>query len=269
MRNLIFVLTTCFIMTIANTAYANPYLDALPAWAETLERYVDDQGRVDFDALSKDTSRLDEFVQAVAEVSPATNPELFATSEEVLAYHINTYNALAMRGVIERDIPSNFSTLLKRASFFKFRSVRIGQKKTNLYDYENKVIRPLGEARVHFVLNCMVVDCPKLPNTVFRAETLEQDLQAATVAFFNNEKYIQVNLDKKQAWLSRLLKFYTKDYVPSGEKQALIAYVNQFREQAIPESYKVKFLDYDWTINKQPEPLVSKIATGDSQVKDG
>ena len=262
MRNLFFWFTTITLMATANLAQANAYTTALPAWAETLERFVDEDGRINFIELAKDTSRLDEFVEAVGQVSPENNPELFSTSSEVLAYHINSYNALAMKGVIERDIPKNFSSLLKRASFFKFRGVTIGTKRTNLYDYENKVIRPLGEARVHFVLNCMVVDCPRLPNTVFTADNLEQDLQAATVEFFNNQKYIQVNDDKKQAWLSRLMKFYTKDYVPTGDKQALISYVNQYREQAIPQAYKVKFLDYDWTINQQPMPFVSIVDVG-------
>ncbi len=265
MRIVTSVFFALFLMVSTSMAHANPYLKALPAWADTLERFVDDQGRVDFVGLSKDTTRLDEFVTVIGQVSPQTNPEMFDTPEKVLAYHINTYNALAMRGVIDRGIPKNFNTLFKRASFFKFRGVTIGEKRTNLYDYENKVIRKLGEPRVHFVLNCMVVDCPKLPNRVFRAETLEEDLQTATLQFFNNEKYIQLNADKKQAWLSRLMKFYTKDYVASGDKQALIGYVNQYREQAIPQAYKVKFLDYDWTINQQPKPFVSKVAPVNGQ----
>lgn len=267
MRTLLFFVTAIIatLMTSTSMAQANPYINALPAWAETLERFVDNDGRIDFAELSKDTSRLDEFVEAVAKVSPENNPELFDTPAEVLAYHINSYNALAMSGVIDRGIPKDFSSLLKRASFFKFRGVTIGSKRTNLYDYENKVIRPLNEPRVHFVLNCMVVDCPRLPNKVFTADTLEQDLQTATLEFFNNQKYIQVNDTKKQAWLSRLMKFYTEDYVPSGDKQALISYVNQYREQAIPQVYKVKFLDYNWTINQQPAPFVSKVVVG----KDG
>ncbi len=243
----------------ASNGMANPYADALPAWQQTLNDFVDDQGRIDFHALSKDTSSLDVFVDAVAKVSPRSNPDLFSTSEEVLSYHINAYNALAMRGVIERDIPDNFSSLLKRASFFKFRSVVIGGKKTNLYDYENKVIRPLGEARMHFVLNCMVVDCPPLLKKVYKPATLEADLQSATLAFFNNEKYVQINDAKQEVWLSRLLKFYTEDYVSSGKKRDLIGYVNQYREQAIPQNFKVKFLSYDWTVNQQPEPFASKV----------
>lgn len=240
-------------ITFALDVNSNPYQDHLSDWAETLTRFVDEQGRTDFISLEKDTAQLQKFVDAVGQVSPASHPELFPSKEHVLAYHINTYNALAMKGIINRGIPKNLSSLLKRASFFKFRKITIGGKKTNLYDYENKVIRPLGEARVHFALNCMVIDCPRLPLKVFTPESLEQDLQAAAEEFFNKAKHIEISESKKTVYLSGIMKFYTKDYVESGKKQDLLAYVNQYRSDAIPADYRVKFLDYDWTINQAPE----------------
>lgn len=247
------LLITVLILSAAPSyAQSNPYQETLADWATTLEQHVDAQGRTDFIALSKDTSTLQRFVDAIAKVSPTTNPELFSTREQVLAFHINAYNALAMKGVIERGIPKHLNSFIRRASFFKFRKVVIGGEKTNLYDYENKVIRPLGEARLHYALNCMVVDCPRLPQTVFVAETLEQNLQTAAKEFFSKPKHIKIDDTKKRVYLSGIMKFYTEDYVASGKKQDLIAYVNQFRDQPIPENYKVKFLDYDWTINQSP-----------------
>jgi len=239
------------IQSTPKSSKANPYLDALPLWSRVLEKFVDEQGRTDFKALASDVDELKQFLAVIAEISPTSHPDLFDNQQKVLAYHVNAYNALAMWGVIERDIPKNFSSLLKRASFFKFRSVQIGGKKTNLYDYENKVIRPLGEPRMHFALNCMVVDCPRLPQTVFTAENLEQDLQNAAVEFFNKDKHIQIKTESQQVHLSGIMKFYTKDYVASGKKQDLIGYVNQYRESSIPETYKVKFIKYDWAVNQQ------------------
>lgn len=238
--------------TLTVRAETNFYQEALSDWAATLDMFVDDQGRTDFVALSKDTAQLQRFVDAIGNVSPTSHPHFFATPEHVLAYHINAYNALAMKGVIERNIPKHLNSLFRRASFFKFRSVTIGGKKTNLYDYENKVIRPLGEARLHFALNCMVVDCPRLPQKIFVAETLEEDLQLASREFFNKPKHIKLDASKKIVFLSGIMKFYTKDYVASGKKQDLLGYANQFRDQPIAEDYRVKFLDYDWTINQQP-----------------
>lgn len=239
-------------MKSANAETDNLYKIHLTDWAQTLERFVDEQGRTDFIALERDTSQLQKFVEAVGKVSPKTHPEFFPSEAHIIAYHINTYNALAMKGIIERGIPKHLNSLWKRASFFKFRSIVIGGQKTNLYDYENKVIRPIGEARVHFALNCMVVDCPRLPTEVFTPETLEQDLQAVSVEFFNKTKHIEIDHSNKRVSLSGIMKFYTKDYVESGKKQDLVAYVNQFRSDKVPSDYRVKYLDYDWTINQAP-----------------
>lgn len=241
-----------------NETQDNPYLAALPNWQVVLNTYVDNEGRVDFIGLSKNTEQLDIFVKAVGQVSPDSTPDLFPRSQDIMAYHLNTYNALAMKGVIDRGIPNNFSTLWKRASFFKFRKVVIGGKKTDLYTYENKVIRPIGEARAHFALNCMVKDCPRLPMDVFHADSLESDLQAASIEFFNKDKHIKIDPVAKEVHLSGIMKFYTKDYVASGKKEDLIAYVNQFRDQAIPSDYKVKFIKYDWTVNQQPLSIVKR-----------
>lgn len=241
------------ISTSQASAAQSLYHAALPQWASTLETYVDTEGRVDFYALKQQPSDLKKFVDAIEKISPISHPELFKTRDEVLAYHVNTYNALAMWGVLERDIPKNFNTLIKRASFFKLRNVVIGGKKTNLYDYENKVIRPLDEARTHFALNCMVRGCPRLPQKIFQPETLDQSLQAASIEFFNQKKHIQIDHEAKQVKLSGIMKFYTKDFTPTGKKQDLISYVNQFVEQKIPEDYKVKYIKYDWTINQQPK----------------
>ena len=249
----LFVLLFGLFMT-SNQVFAedgNVYLENLPKWKNVLINYVDDQGRIDFASLSQNMTDLDDFVTAIEAVSPTSHPQLFETQSKVLAYHANAYNALAMKGVIDREIPKNFSTLLKRASFFKFRKVVIGGKKTDLYTYENKVIRPLGEARMHFVLNCMVKDCPRLPREPFYAQTLESDLQIAAKEFFNKEKHTRIDSQKKVLNLSGIMKFYTKDYVASGKKQDLVEYVNQFREDKVPSDYKVKFIKYDWTVNKQ------------------
>lgn len=233
-------------------AEENLYLEALPAWQATLSQFVDDEGRIDFIALAEDPANLQTFVDAIAQVSPRSHPQLFPTQDAVLSYHINTYNALAMHGVIERGIPDNFSSFFKRASFFKLRKVKIGGKKTDLYTYENKVIRAIDEPRAHFALNCMVRDCPRLPQEVFEPETLEAKLDLLTREFLSKPKYIRIDHEARVVELSFIFKLYTKDFVESGKVKDLGQYVNQYVEPAIPDDYKVKIMKYDWTINHRP-----------------
>ncbi len=245
-------LALCALLLLPSVAPASSYHEALKDWAYVLESYVDEQGRIDFVSLGKAPEPLQRFVHFINTNGPASDPEKFNSAAEVLAYHINAYNALAMHGVLERDIPKDFSSFFKRASFFKFRRVRVDGQKTNLYDYENQVIRPLGDARVHFALNCMVHACPRLPRTPFVAGELDAQLDSATREFFSNERHIRVDHERKALWLSEILKFYTEDFVPSGRRDDLVAYVNGYLQTAVPEDYRVRFIPYDWTINQQP-----------------
>lgn len=240
------------IAQIEGASGPDSYEAALQSWELVLEKYVDNIGRTDFIALADDSSDLRRFVDYVGSISPASDPTQFDTPDKILAYHINAYNALAMLGVIEREIPEDFDSFFKRAGFFKFRSVVVGGKKTSLYDYENKVIRPLGDPRAHFALNCMVRDCPKLPMIPFRADTLEQQLELAAQEFFADEKKLRIDHEKRTVFVSSILDFYTEDFVVSGKSRDLPGYINNYLENPVPEKFKVKFIKYDWTINQRP-----------------
>jgi len=231
---------------------AETWPEAMAAWSQVLERHVDEQGRTDFAALAADPGPLETVVAFIARVSPGSHPERFAGEQAVLAYHINAYNALAMHGVIDEGIPEDFGNFFKRAGFFKFRKIIIGGRKTSLHDYENDVIRPLGEPRIHFALNCMVRDCPRLPREPFRAETLDAQLEAVTREFFNKPKHLRVDHEAETVWVSEILDFYTEDFAASGRAEDLIPYINRYRAEPVPAPYEVRFIDYDWTVNRQP-----------------
>lgn len=228
------------------------FSSALARWETVLQRFVDGKGRIDFEALAAERGDLDAFVDWIARVSPATAPELFPTPQHVLAYHINAYNALAMQGVVDAEIPDGFGSFFDRLRFFKLRSVTIGGVKTSLHDYENKVIRPLGEPRVHFALNCMVRDCPRLPREPFRPETLDAQLEAAAREFFSKERHLRIDHEKGEIWVSEILDFYTEDFTGNDDPQGLVFYVNRYLADPVPVDYRVRFIRYDWTLNRQP-----------------
>lgn len=235
----------------ANSDVQADYAAALNDWQQILSTYVDAEGRTDFIALGDAPAKLQNYVTLVATYGPSSNPAGFSTPENVLAYHLNTYNALAMHGVIDEGIPEAFDSFFKRAGFFRFRGVTIDGEQTNLYDYENKVIRPLNDPRIHFALNCMVRDCPRLPQTAFTADRVNAQLDQATREFINSSKYVQVDHEKKQVRVSAIFDFYTRDFVPSGKTRDLPDYINRYRNEPLPKDYKVRYMKYDWTINQQ------------------
>lgn len=221
-------------------------------WSLVLALYVDKEGKIDFKSLAKEPEYLKTYIDVIARMSPTSHQAVFTSQAEVLSYHLNAYNALAMWGVIERDIPCDFDSFFKRLWFFKLQTVIVGNKSTSLYDYENDVIRVFNEPRVHFALNCMVKDCPRLPQERFKANTLEEQLSDLTEDFFNKKKHLNIDHQHGFIYVSEILDFYTEDFVDSGKKQDLLVYINQYSVEKIPLNYEVKFFNYDWTINQQP-----------------
>ena len=255
MKKIILLLISLFLVGCASVP--RPAGNAVPAtpppydaWARVLEKYVDDQGRINFAGAARDRADLDRFVAYIYDNGPNNQPQLFPTPAHVMAFHINAYNALAMHKVIATGIPET-NAGLKKVGFFYLGKVQVGGVPISLYDYENKVIRSLGEPRIHVALNCMSVSCPRLPREVFTAEKLEAQLTREAKLFFNEARNVAVDDVNKSVAISEILKFYTEDFLT--QSSSLIAYVNRYRDIKINEQYRVTFFNYDWTINRQPQ----------------
>ncbi len=221
------------------------------AWERVLARFVDERGRVAFAALERERADLDRFVSWVYATGPNNRPELFPARAEVLAYHLNAYNALAMYGVLAAGGPRSLSEYgLFR--FFVLRRVAVGGEAMSLYRYENAVIRPLGEERVHFALNCMAVSCPRLPRTPFRAESLEVSLAGEARRFFAEPRNVEVDPARRAVRLSAILDFYPEDFL--AKAPSLAAYANRHRASPLPADYRVEFIPYDWTVADAEAP---------------
>lgn len=221
------------------------------SWKKVLQKNVDDRGKIAFKNLATDHTDLLFYLAHIAKTDPDFIPKNTKHKLQKLTFHINSYNALAMYGVVYHKIPKDFNRFVDRARFFKFTEYNIGGTHISLYDYENKIIRPMGDPRVHFALNCMVVDCPRLPNTPFTPEKLDSQLKEAAIEFLNDPKKVFVDPLNKEVLVSEILKFYKEDFVNPKQAASLLEYVNRFRKEKIPLSYKVRFFKYDWTVNGQ------------------
>ena len=234
----------CISIASARAQPPDPY----EHWAQVLTRFVDERGEVDFRALARERGNLDAFVDYVARVSPRSAPDAFPSRDTKLAYYINAYNALAMFNVIDTDFPKSLSGLTK-VRFFGFKRFTIGGERMTLYTLENDIIRPLGDERVHFALNCMSVGCPRLPREPFTPNKLSQQLDDEARRFFAETRNLQLLPERKLVRASSILKFYTEDFL--AKSPTLTAYINKYASSQIPGDYQVEFIDYDWTVNDQ------------------
>lgn len=223
-------------------------VDALAHWTRVLNRFVDEQGRVDFVGLAQERGALDAYVAWVAAVSPHNAPERFPTTGSQLAFHINSYNALSMYNVLEAGLPRSLSGL-KKVHFFVLRKLVVGGRRISLYDYENDVIRPLGDPRVHFALNCMVVSCPRLPRKPFAASTVDQALDTQARQFFGETRNLRVDHGARTVTFSEILAFYREDFL--AVEPSVQAYARRYHDGPVPDEYAVRFTPYDWRVNHQ------------------
>jgi hypothetical protein len=220
------------------------------AWEGVLRRHVDTQGRVNFAAIAAEPAPLAAIVAEIGNVGPDNQPGLFPGREQVLAWRINAYNALAMFGIVQRGIPASLN-LIGRFAFFVNTTIRVAGRNTSLKSFEDDVIRPMGEERIHFALNCMVRGCPRLPQEAFRPQRLEAQLSAAAREFCESGYHVRPDPQRQAVFLSQIFDFFTVDFVPA-KAPSLLVYANRWRRQRLEETWTVRFFDYDWTINSQP-----------------
>ncbi len=200
-------------------------------------------GKVDYKAI-KDNPNFSVYIDTL-KMKPN-----FDNKNQELAYWINAYNALVIKGILDGGSPSTF---FSRQSFFKGDEYELAGMQINLNDLERKVIIPIGEPRIHFAINCASTSCPKLQSNVFEAEILDQQLTEATNTFINDTMRNYFDPATKTAHISKIFDWFEEDFVKhSGSVQKYLAqYVNDetVANDLRAENYKIKYLKYDWSLN--------------------
>jgi Protein of unknown function, DUF547 len=245
------------------------------AFSRVLQRFVDDEGRVDYAGLKAEPSDLERYYQLVAAYSPDSNPELFPTESSKLAYWINAYNAVSMSivvahypidGIGDIGAPFPFSLFSQRSGFFFFQRATFGGKTTSLYYLEHYVIRKrFAEPRVHFALNCASRGCPHLPRHAFSGQHLDAELEREVRRFFAEERNLRIDHAERRVFLSSILNWYKGDFLDWYAKRfpdreaTLLTYAATYCPERADElrraaGYSIDFVPYDWRLNDQHAP---------------
>ena len=180
------------------------------AWDALLRRYVDAQGLVDYASWKRqDVAALDAYLNELSTGSRT----LPAPREARLAFWINAYNAVTIRGIL-REYPTtsirNHTARLVGYNIWKDLLLHVDGAQHSLDAIEHDVLRPMGEPRIHFAIVCASIGCPKLLNRAYRPEALESQLQANAKAFFASPKHFQV--EQRSVRLSPILDWFAQDF---------------------------------------------------------
>ena len=232
-------------MLLSLSVAAGPAVDH-GIWEELLLQY-NRQGQVDYAGLKKEEARLDAYLDMLAGIDPQA-----LARDDQFAFYLNAYNAwtikLILTGYPGVESIKDLGSLLK--SPWKKKFVRIKGEILTLDQIEHDILRPqFRDPRIHFAVNCASKSCPALYGEAFVGGRLHAQLDDATKRFINDERFNR--LDGKTLYVSSIFKWYNEDF-----KGGIVGFFEQYASPELKESIlanqknlKVKYLDYDWSLN--------------------
>ncbi len=206
---------------------------------------------VDYAALRRDHADLDRYRAQLAKAAVPSDEEARK------AHLINAYNAWTLAWV-ERNLPADerkwpewtiksggtvFTSVWKRYTF------ALGGERYTLDQVEHEMLRPMGDPRIHFAINCASRSCPPLVLEPYVAARLSAQLDAAALAFVRDTNHVR--LEDGKLLVNPILNWFAADFEKAGGVRA-------FLRARAPEGpiakhlagdRKIGFFAYDWRLN--------------------
>jgi Protein of unknown function, DUF547 len=211
--------------------------DLHDAFDAILKKYVSSTGKVNYKSLKENKADLEAYTKALSDNPPADK----APKNERFAYWINAYNAFTLKLIVD-NYPLSSITKLDGGKPWDVKRITIGGKKYSLNDIENNILRPMGDARIHFAINCAAKSCPPIHNVAFTAANLNSVLESRTKRFINDTKANA--LKDSELKISKIFDWYGKDFDKIPE------FINRFAITKVKTDAKIGFMDYDWSLNE-------------------
>ncbi len=211
------------------------------AWNRVLARHVKPGSKagitanlVNYAALARDA----DFAMAQKDIS-AFNPAELKSRAEKMAFYINAYNIAAAAKVISRYPTPSITA--QGDGVWKENAITLGGKTFSLDAIENTVLRPMGDARIHFAIVCASLSCPDLRREAYTAAKLAGQLEAQTRSFIANTSK-GVRIEGNKIHQSAIFIWFAKDFndVPAFQKKYL---------KALPAAGERIEIPYNWSLN--------------------
>ncbi len=233
-------------------------------WESVLKKHVIREGvatKVKYFEIQKDRADLDLYLKEIQAVKLTEYKSW--TEQQKLAFLFNSYNALTVEIILRNSSPQKPLQSIKdignvlrstwKMKFFTF----LGES-SHLDHIEQEIARPqFDEPRLHFAFNCAAVGCPNLLSEAFIPDRLNQQLDQASKDFLTDRTRNRLSKDGKTLELSQIFNWYGEDFEKSKKFKSLRYFIATY--MPLPEKVaiqvrsgdiKLKFLEYDWSLNK-------------------
>lgn len=235
---------TCILMTICVFAQKAP---SHQQWDKLLKKHIDESGMVNYKGFQKDKEALDSYLKTLSEHAPQSS----WSENDQKAYWINAYNAFTVSLILQnypvKSIKDIAGKVYKVNTPWDIKFINIGGKKYDLNNIEHGILRKkYNDPRIHFVLVCAAISCPKLRDEAYTGSQLDAQLEEAGREFLNDKSKNRISADR--AALSKYFSWYQGDFIKKG---SLVNFVNKYSQTKIDSNTKIEFLDYNWSLNEQ------------------
>ncbi|PIZ30114.1 MAG: DUF547 domain-containing protein, partial [Alphaproteobacteria bacterium CG_4_10_14_0_8_um_filter_53_9] len=180
-------------------------------------------------------------MQALQKVSTLAH----ATPSERKAFWINAYNFLTIDLITsknEKTSIKNLGGLIQ--SPWKIYRWKVGGKDVTLDEIEHKILRPMGDPRIHMAINCASISCPDLRQEAYTASKLEQQLDQQTrTALKNTGKILRYDAATNTLFLSSIFKWFDEDFKPD-----VMTWLKRYEIHS-SDNTKIQYLTYNWELN--------------------
>lgn len=222
--------------------------------------------RVDYERLAADRSGLDSYLAGLEGTDPSVL--LGASEDDRLAFWINAYNACMLKRVLDHYPIKRAGGLLRVVNAAAGRPAdsvwQIPDVFTGAHcpvagalrsqdEIEHQIIRPMGDPRIHFAINCAALSCPPLVPDAYEALSLGAQLDARVRAFVNDPMHFQVITEgaRHTVRVNTVLDWFKEDFGGiEGIRPFLARYASGAEREALVDADSgLDFIDYDWTLN--------------------
>lgn len=207
-------------------------------WDGLLEDYTDYGIRDGIEAVLVDYGgiKTDHRWKRLLEELKVENPER-PSLEESKAFWINTYNIGAVKMVIDNHPLKSIKdagNLLRPV--WKKKIIQVGNNTYSLGYIEHNILRKTDDSLIHYAIVCASMSCPDLRRRSYTPENLEEEMLEQKKLFLSNTRK-GVHIEGDTYSISKLYKWYIDDF---GDPYAYLE---------IPKDKKIKYMDYDWSLN--------------------
>ena len=219
---------------------------------QVLQEHVDENGRVNYTQLKANPEKLEAYLDLLAVAKPTE-----WSYNEQLAFWINTYNAIVIKGVINHYPTTSVRRVKLFRGFFYRLKFQVAGKTYTPNQIEHGILREeFPDPRVHFAIVCASFSCPPIGGRAFSADTIEERLETLTFNFIQNPEHVRIDRAKRSVYLSKIFKWYEDDFMEGydGVVDFLADYLPaEDAEYLSSMDIKFRYLDYDWTLNDQKQ----------------